>query len=376
MQRLPDPQMRKYDRSIRPLLFRCDPELAHDAAIRAGEVVGGIRPLQKALGRIYRFEDERLRTEVAGIAFANPIGLAAGYDKNGRAVRAMEALGFGFVEVGSVSADPSAGNPRPRLWRLPDDRAICVHYGLPNEGAEVVADRLERTPRGVPLGVNLVATNRGPGTPSDPIEAVIDDYARSARRLQDRADYLVLNLSCPNTESGRDLFADAGVVRRLLEGLGAVGVRRPVFLKVAPGGGDAAIDRLLEAVEGVPFVSGFCFNLPPGLPDGLRTPAKGLAGMRGAVAGRPASALIVDRVRALDRRMDRSRYRIIGAGGIASAEDAYAMIRAGASLVQVFTALIYEGPGLTARINRGLADLLARDGFARVSDAVGADHRG
>ena len=281
---------------------------------------------------------------------------------------------MGRSRSGRSRPTPSAGNPRPRLWRLPDDRAIRVHYGLPNDGAKAIEARLARTRRTVPLGVNIVATNRGMDALAESIGAIVDDYARSVRILQDQADYLSLNLSCPNTETGRDLFADPTIVRDLLETLDAVGVRRPVFLKVSPMGGDAALDRLLGAVEGFPFVSGFTFNLPPGLPDGLRTPPGSMSTMRGAVAGRPSAALIDDRIRSLYRRIDRARYRIIGVGGVSSADDAYAKVRAGASLVQVLTALIYEGPSLVARIKRGLSRLLERDGFARVADAVGADH--
>lgn len=362
-----------YRNLLRPVLFRADPERVHDLAVRACAVAGAVGPLRAALRVACGFRDPRLEVEVAGIRFLNPVGLAAGYDKNGRAVRVMEAMGFGHVEVGSVSAVPSEGNPRPRLWRLPEDEALCVHYGLPNEGAAAIAARLARTPRTIPLGVNVVKTNRGLDAPPDSVEAIRDDYVRSVRGLHDCADYLCLNLSCPNTEMGRDHFCEVANVRRLLEGLAALDLKRPVFLKVSPLGGVAALEGLLEAVEGFGFVSGFSFNLPPGVPGGVRSP---VGGLRGAVSGRPVAALIDAQVGEMYRRMDRCRYRIIAAGGVFSAEDAYRKIRRGASLVQVFTGLVYEGPGLVRRINEGLCERLEREGLSCVGEAVGTAESG
>lgn len=366
--------MGMYRSIIRPVLFHCDAEWVHNRSMQMGRVVGALRPMRTLLSTLYRFRDPRLESDVCGIRFPNPVGLAAGYDKSGRAIDMMAALGFGFVEIGSVSADPSAGNPRPRLWRLPRDRAICVHYGLPNDGADVIAARLADKRFAVPLGINIVKTNRGLGAPPDPDDEIINDYVRSVRLLKDRGDYLCLNLSCPNTEMGRDFFSERANIRRLMDALGEIDVCCPVFLKVSPLGGVAALEDLLEAADGAPFVSGFVFNLPPGLPPDLSTPAKVTAAMRGAVSGKPVEQRINECIRELYRRMDRNRYRIIGAGGVFSAEDAYRKIRLGASLVQLMTGLIYEGPGLIRRISEGLCRLLERDGFTRISQAVGVDH--
>ena len=367
--------MSLYERIIRPLLFRADAELMHRCAVTCARWAGHA-PVTSALAAAYAVRDPRLETEVCGLRFPNPIGLAAGYDKNGRAARFLAALGFGHVEIGSVSADGSEGNPRPRLFRLPRDRAIVVHYGLPNAGARAVAAHLASVRLPVPLGINIVKTNRGIDAPPDRDDEIIDDYVRSVTALHARADYLMLNLSCPNTEMGRDFFADKHHVARLLARLSALEVRCPVFLKVSPQGGVCAIERLLEAAEGAPCVSGFAVNLPPGKPDTLTTPRRVWACMPGAVAGKPVEGLINACVRELYRRMDRERYRIIAAGGVFSAEDAYAKLRLGASLVQLLTAMVYEGPGVVKRINQGLCRLLERDGFDKVSQAVGADNPG
>ena len=366
--------MTLYRSIFRPLLFRCDPEWAHDAAIRVSSVAGAIPIVRRLITRITEVEDDRLVTEVAGIRFPNPVGLAAGYDKSGRAIDMMAALGFGFIEIGSVSADRSEGNPKPRLWRLPEDRAICVHYGLPNDGAEAVARRLAGRRWRVPLGINIVKTNRGLHAPPDDEEAILADYHRSVSQLKDLGDYLCLNLSCPNTDMGRDFFSEPGKLAALLTRLGDLSLTRPVFLKVSPVGGVAAIEQLLESVEPFRWISGFIFNLPPAKPGTLRTSRSIWERMPGAVAGAPARETSNECVGELYRCMDRKRYRILAAGGVFTAEDAYEKIRLGASLVELTTALIYEGPALVASINRGLGRLLARDGFKNITEAVGTAH--
>jgi dihydroorotate dehydrogenase len=359
-----------YPDLLRPLLFRADPERAHDLAVRAGELASGSRLVCRAVAARRPPPDGRLGVEVAGLRFATPLGLAAGFDKSARAVALLSALGFGHVEIGSVSADPSDGNARPRLFRLPDSRAIVVHYGVPNDGSARVAERLSAPRPAVPLGINVVSTNRGAASASEPDDAVIGDYVASVSRLHALGDYVCLNLSCPNTRDGVGFFADRGRLRALLERLGDAGVSRPLFIKVAPFGSAADMDSFLDAAGGAPFVSGFSVNLPPGKPPGLNGAA---ASMPGAVSGPPCAPAALRTVSALYGAIDRSRHVVIGSGGIASGADAYAMIRRGASLVQLYTALVYEGPGVVGRVTSELADLVARDGLGSVSEAVGAD---
>ena len=362
-----------YKTFLRPLLFRFDPEWIHDRLIGLGEMMEYFPPFLKGLRGFYGFADPRLETTVAGIRFANPVGLAAGFDKNGRIIPFLASLGFGHIEVGSVSFDPSEGNPKPRLFRLPMDEAVVVHYGLPNEGAPRIHARLRRIyPKvTVPLGVNLVNTNRGPDRLPRSHEEIIEDYVQSARLLKDTADYLCLNLSCPNTEAGKDFFLQKGPVRDLLTALTEIRLSRPLFLKVSPAGGVRGIETLLEAVDPFPIVSGFVFNLPRGKPDNLKTPVHVWKDWPGAVAGRPVREVANTWIREMYRRMDRDRYVLIGTGGIFGPEDAYEKIRLGASLVQILTSLPFEGPGVVKRINRGLCRLLERDGLHTVSEAVG-----
>jgi dihydroorotate dehydrogenase (fumarate)/dihydroorotate dehydrogenase len=359
-----------YRNLVRPLAFRLDAERAHHLAIGLGAKAGWLAP---ALRSVTTAGEPVLRTEIAGLSFANPVGLAAGFDKSGTAVEALAGLGFGHVEIGSISVDPSDGNPKPRLFRLPDDRAIVVHYGLPNDGAAAIAQRLAGLRLPVPLGINLVKTNRGPGAPAESAAQIVGEYVTAAKRLAPCAGYLMLNLSCPNTEDGRDFFADRAHLDDTLTALGEIELRVPVFLKVSPLGGVAAIERVLAAADGHSFVRGFMFNLPPVKPSNLRSPESIWRTMPGAVSGPPSAALSDVCIREMYRRMNTRRYAIVGAGGVSSAEDAYAKIRAGASLVQLLTALIYEGPGVVHRIVGGLARLLERDGVKRVADAVGVD---
>lgn len=359
-----------YSALLRPLAFRLDPETAHHVAIGFGARLGWAADAMRAMTHV---DDARLSTIVAGLHFPTPIGLAAGFDKSGTAIRALAGLGFGSVEIGSISIDPSSGNPRPRLWRSPHDEAIVVHYGLPNDGADVIEKRIGGISLPVPLGVNLVVTNRGLGAPPLNADQIIGEYVAAAKVLQPRADYLMLNLSCPNTVDGRDFFADSDHLDACLTAFGECRPTVPVFLKVSPLGGIAAIERVLAAADGRDFVSGFMFNLPPVKPEGMRTPETVWRDMRGAVSGPPAAALADFCIRETFKRMDRKRHVLIGAGGVATAADAYAKIRLGASLVQLLTALVYRGPGVVRTITAGLARLLERDGVKNVRDAVGVD---
>jgi dihydroorotate dehydrogenase (fumarate)/dihydroorotate dehydrogenase len=369
--------MSLYRSLIRPCLFRLDAETAHHGTVEACRWLGAVPGLPMVTRRLFEVRDPRLATEVAGLRFENPIGLAAGWDKSGRALRMLDAMGFGFAEIGSISARPSRGNPSPRLFRLTADRAILVNYGLPNDGAEVVAARIAAHRPRHPLGVNLVKTNDGPAAPPCDLDEVLADYEGSARLLHRDASYLALNLSCPNARDGIDLFAQPGNITRLLERLAPLDLRGPVFLKLAPRDDPAEHERILAECNPFPFVRGFLFNLSSGKPPSLHmtSPRERWADRPGAIAGAPVASLLERCLAGMFKRMDRRRHVLIGGGGIFTAEEAYRKIRLGASLVQLYTALVYEGPTLVPRICRDLARLLERDGFRSVADAVGtADH--
>lgn len=360
---------------IRPLLFRLDAEFVHQGTVELCRWLGAIPGLPSLTRSILEYRDPALQTEVAGLRFDNPLGLAAGWDKNGRALRMLNSLGFGFAEIGSISARPSAGNPRPRLFRLPQDHAIIVNYGLPNDGAQAVAARLQSQAQTGLVGINIVKTNDGPDAPACSDDEILADYEQSATLLHQHASYLTLNLSCPNAKGGKDFFAQSGSIARLLERLASIDIQCPVFLKIAPHDDPAEHERVLLECEAFSWVRGFCFNLPSGKPATLQitTPKEHYTQLPGAVSGRPVEQLINRCISRFYARMDRKRYVLIGTGGVFRAEDAYQKIRLGASLVQLYTAMIYEGPSVARQICQGLADLLRRDGFSHVSEAVGTD---
>ncbi len=335
------------------LLGRIDPERAHGLALAA--LRAGVVPLPRPV------VSPRLATEVAGLRLANPLGLAAGFDKNAVAVAALSRAGFGFLEVGAVTPLPQPGNPRPRLFRLPEDGAVINRFGFNNEGAEAVARRLENRPDGPPLGVNLGA-NKDSGDRAG-------DFAAVLERLGPLVDFATVNVSSPNTERLRDLQGpDAlrALLGRVMETRAGLPRPIPVFLKIAPDLDEAGLGQIAEvAMEaGIDAIVATNTTLAR---DGLRSPR---AAEAGGLSGRPLMAPST-RVLARLSALTQGRMPLIGVGGIASAEDAWEKIRAGASALQLYTALSREGLSLVPAILRGLEARLADEGFGTLSAAVG-----
>lgn len=368
--------MSLYARWLRPCLFACGAETAHRLAVTGCQVAASVPGVSRVARLCWESSAPELAGEVAGIRFGNPLGLAAGWDKSGQALGMLGHLGLGFTEIGSISAEPSVGNPRPRLFRIPSERAIAVNYGLPNAGAARVARRLAKTPRRVPLGINIVTTNRGSDYRGCTAGEIFEDYARSVELLHGLADYLMLNLSCPNTGDGQDLFAQPGQIAELLGRLAKLRISVPVFLKLPATALAADHDRWLNEVADYSFVRGFAFNLAPGRPNWLKwhDEQNHWTQLPGAIAGAPVAQHMDQCIARLYARMDRERYSIIGGGGVFTAEDAWRKLCLGASLVQIYTALVYEGPSVTRRINQGLLERLRTHGWQHISQVVGSAH--
>lgn len=358
-----------YRLAVRPALFALDAEHAHEltlAALCRPAIVGALRALPKPA------HDGRLRQTILGLDFAHPVGLAAGLDKHGTAIAAWTALGFSFVEVGTVTPRPQPGNPRPRLFRLPADHAIINRFGFNSVGgAEVARNLAASVPAPIRVGVNL---GRNKTTPNDD---AADDYCRALEMVHAYAEYVVINVSSPNTAGLRDL-QDSRTLRTLVERVVTrakeLTTRRtiPVLVKVAP---DMTPQELLASVDAA--VEGgaagiVATNTTVGR-DGL-TSGGPAAAETGGLSGRPLRPLAVETCHQLYGHL-RGRVPIIGVGGIFTADDAYERIRAGASLVQLYTALIYEGPGVVSRIVRGLAERVERDGFSHMREAIGTNVR-
>jgi dihydroorotate dehydrogenase len=337
---------------LRPAIFRLDAEVAHRFAVNSLKWrLGGGPP---AVGP--------LATEVAGITFPNPVGMAAGFDKDGEVPDALLSLGFGFAEVGSITPLPQSGNPKPRLFRLVEDEAVINRMGFNNGGAEAAVARLaHRNGRPGVLGINI-------GANKDSTDRIAD-YATMARLMAPLASYLAVNVSSPNTPGLRAL-QDEGALAALLDAvLAARGeAATPVFLKVAPDLEPADIDAIcriaIERKLGALIVSNTTISRPS-----LASPN---AGETGGLSGAPLRDLAQTRLRDF-RKASGGAIPLIGVGGIATAEDAWARIRAGASLVQIYSAMVYAGPGIARRIVKGLEALMRRDGFATIAEAVGSE---
>lgn len=338
----------------RPFLFLSDAEKAHNLSLAALKMA----PFP-ALGA----DNPLLRQTVAGLDFANPVGLAPGYDKNAEVPVEIMRLGFGFAEVGTLTPLPQAGNPRPRLFRLVEDEAVINRMGFNNEGQAAAIMRLRNIPanslRG-PLGINVGANKDS--------EDRVADYVTGVRDMAPFADYLTINISSPNTPGLRALQDKNALDDLLARSMVARGDHTPVFLKVAPDLEPADIDDIVDVslARGVAalIVSNTTITRPP-LKSANAVESGGLSGL-------PLRDLAQQRLRDF-RKASGGAIPLIGVGGISSAQDAYARIRAGASLVQIYSALVYQGPGLARRINKGLARLLARDGFGSIAEAVGVD---
>lgn len=334
-------------------LHRMDPERAHELSLKA--LRSGLVPLPGPV------TSARLATTVAGLKLPNPVGLAAGFDKNAVALAPLSRAGFGFVEVGAATPRPQPGNPRPRLFRLTADRAAINRFGFNNEGAEAIAARLARRPKDAVIGLNL-------GANKDSADRAAD-FARVLATCGAHLDFATVNVSSPNTERLRDLQGKAAL-SALLAGVidtrDGLARRVPVFLKIAPDLTEAELADVAEVAlsSGIDAVIATNTTLDR---VGLHGPH---AAEKGGLSGAP---LFEKSTRVLARlsRLTGGRLPLIGVGGISTPEQAYAKIRAGASAVQFYTAMVYEGIGLAATIARGLDALLARDGFANVADAVG-----
>jgi len=349
--------MNLYD-IARPFLFQLPAETAHTTVHEMLSLADGT-PIADAMDRRYTVEDERLAVDAFGQGFSNPVGVAAGFDKNAEIPGALGSLGFGFVEVGGVTAEPQTGNARPRMFRLREDGAIINRMGLNNHGADAVGDRLDGTDAPVPVGVNI-AKSEHVGTDDAPA-----DYRYTYEQVAGGGDFFVVNISCPNSQGFEELQNKESMAAILgeLKDAGA----GPLLVKLAPDLPEPAIEDALAIVRDLDLDGVVATNTSTERPSSLRSKHRVETG---GLSGKPIEEQATQMIRFVAERVD---VPVVGVGGVSSAEGAYRKIRAGATLVELYTALVYEGPTLAREINEGLLELLDEDGFDSIEDAIGAD---
>lgn len=329
-----------YTKLVKPVLFKMDPEFVHDMFSFFGRILGS-NPLTRGLTHLlFGYSHPLLERTVAGIHFKNPIGLSAGFDKNAQLTKLMSHVGFGFVEVGSITGEPCQGNPKPRLWRHPELKSIRVYYGLMNDGCKAIAKRLKGTQFTLPMGISVAKTNCPETCDTD---AGIADYVKAFKTLKDIGAYTTVNLSCPNAFGGQP-FTDPIKLEKLLHKLDRIPTKKPIFLKLSPDLSNAEVDRLI-AVAQKHRVHGFVstnltkkHNFGPG-----------------GLSGKAVEELSLAQIRHIKAKT-KGKMAIIACGGVFSAQDAWNRLEAGADLIQLITGMIYEGPQLISEINRGLVE--------------------
>ena len=359
-----------YKKFIRPLLFIGDPEKTHEHMLA---LLSKMTPLEGVMEQIFSVQDSRLQVKVGSLTFPNPVGLAGGFDKNGVAVRTIAGFGFGFMEIGAVTALAQPGNPKPRLYRLPEDQALINRLGFNNEGAAAIAERLRALrendkPLKIPLGINL-----GRSKIVETKDAVAD-FLSAFDQLFSFGDFFTLNVSSPNTPQLRDL-QEKNLLQGLLQAIQErnrdlavrAGVKpKPILVKIAPDMEFSQADDILEVALAEKISGLIATNATAFLRETLTSGSK----EPGGLSGKPLKSLATSFVRHLYRAVG-GKLPIIGVGGIFTADDAYEKIKAGATAVQIYTGFVYEGPAAVKRINQGLIRLMERDGYRSIAEAVG-----
>lgn len=364
-----------YRHIVKPILFLFPADLVHEWALTIGEWFGRFSFTRGIAGALLSFAHPSLQTEVAGISFQNPVGLAAGFDYNGRLIHIIPSVGFGFHTIGTVTHLPYEGNPRPMLGRLPRSQALLVNKGFKNAGVEHILSQVPLHARG-PVGISIGSTNR----PYPSFDAVVADIVSGFQKAIEHPlfSYFELNISCPNlihVTSFQERPDTPEGLARILSALSALPLSRPVFIKMPLERTREEIDALVAVAEPFMFIRGFAFsNLVKDRSNPRLDPQEVANAGKGNFSGAPtregANALISHVAQHYGKR-----FTIIGCGGVFTAEDAYEKIRLGASLVQMITGMVYFGPQRIGEINKGLVRLLKRDGYAHIHEAVGAAHR-
>ncbi|MCX6701673.1 MAG: quinone-dependent dihydroorotate dehydrogenase [Candidatus Zambryskibacteria bacterium] len=356
-----------YTRLLKPILFLFDPEDIHNLFLKVGSFLGRFGLTRWKTKILFGYKNPKLSQKVLGINFENPIGLSAGFDKDIVLTNIISSVGFGFEEVGSVTAKAYEGNPRPRLWRLPKTKSLGVWFGLKTKGAKVLSKELSQKIRRLPIGVNIAFTNCKENLD---ISSAIPDYVSGFMMMEKYADYLTINLSCPNTSGGMPFLVPENYEKLMIE-IDKIPTRKPIFVKISPDMSHEDIDMFLEISAKHRMHGIICSNLTKKFDiSKIKDPIP----PHGGLSGKLVFPKALDLLSYMYKKVG-NKYIFIFCGGIFSANDAYKVIRQGATLMELITGMIFEGPQVISEINRGLVERLTRDGFKNISEAIGIDNQ-
>lgn len=356
-----------YTRFLKPVLFLFDPENIHDLFLFIGRILGRFSLTRKITKLLFGYNNSKLEQNIFGIKFVNPIGLSAGFDKDISITDIVSSVGFGFTEVGSVTAGSYIGNPRPRLWRLPKEKSLGVWYGLKNKGAKILSEKLSKKTHRLPIGVNVAYTNN---IENQDVLLAKADYVSTFITMEKYADYLTINLSCPNTSGGMPFLLAQNYDQLMIE-VDKISTDKPIFIKISPDMSHTDIDAFLEIsakhrVHGV-----ICSNLTKKV---KQEDIRDTLPPHGGLSGKLVYPKALDLLSYMYKKVG-NKYVFVFCGGVFSPEDAYKAIRQGASLVQLITGMVFEGPQLISEINLGLVEMMSRDGFKNISEIIGIDNK-
>ncbi len=347
-----------YKLLVKPILFRLSADYAHELAVKTASTYSKRNLFLRAAETVYSYSNPTLAQNIWGLNFRNPVGLAAGFDKNCTMAPMMEKLGFGFVEIGSVTALPSTGNPKPRSFRLPLDQSLINRLGLNNDGAQTISRRLKKLDLSIPVGVNIAKTHN----PDIYGDKALEDYRTSFDLVKDDADYITLNISCPNTAEGKT-FEDPDVLNSLLQTLelNKDSSLPPVLVKFSVDLDETRLSELISVCESH-AISGYVATNTSSNRDNLKTSASEINSIgRGGLSGKAIQHKSTEIIKQI-YKITKGKKTIIGVGGVSSGMDAIEKIKAGADLIQIYTSMVYEGPAIVKRINKEIADyLIAKD---------------
>ena len=343
-----------------------DPETIHDLMVSTGELLGKLPFSARLTSWLFYYQHPSLNQKILRIRFENPIGLAAGFDKDARLTDILPSVGFGFEEVGSITAKPYQGNKKPRLQRLKKSNSLLVNYGLKSKGAKIISEKLKNKKFKYPVGISIAKTN-SPETVDD--KKGIADYVEGFKYFTTIGDYFTINISCPNTFGGQP-FHDPKKLDALLTALDKVRTKKPVFIKFSPDLSKPQVDGIIKVVK-KHSVHGFIMGNLTKNRDNKKIFDKNFLSI-GGLSGKVVEDLSNNLIKYLYQKT-KGEYIIIGCGGVFTAEDAYKKIKLGASLIQLITGMVYQGPQTISQINMGLVTLLKKDGYKNISEAVGVD---